>query len=271
MSAPIELPEIRIVRRETHTSPAYQWDNRSRLPDQGLVIQRTLSGSCGFSRGNFRTEVVPGQAMLFQHGEDSRYGITPDSELPYVTEYMILDPGAGIGELFKGLRTRYGPVLRMATGGEAHRLLLQLLLEFNAGRPADRLSLAESSYRVLLSLYREQNQATQQRDPVAYGRHLLETRCREGKNLKEWCGEIGLSREHFSREFSARFGETPAAFLRRHRLGHAQRLLKLSPRLPLEDIATLSGFASVQTFRRAYKRRFGDSASPLATNLQDGA
>lgn len=261
MPPPTVFPDIRLVRREIHTTRAYQWDNRTRPPDQGLVIQRTLSGSCGFTCGNSSTEVHPGQAMLFRHGEDSHYGLTPDSSLPYATEYIVMDPQAGVSELFEGLRSQYGPVLRMETGGDAHRLLLQLLSEFETGRPSDRITHAECIYRLLLSLHREQGRDTRRSDPVAYGRHLLETRCREHKNLKEWCTEIGISREHFSREFNARYGESPAAFLRRLRLEHARSLLNLSTHMPLEDIAALSGFASVQTFHRAYKRHYGTPAA----------
>jgi len=260
------LPDIRLARREVHTDRAYQWDNQTRPPDQGLVIQRTVRGSCGFTSGALSTEVLPGQAMLFRHGENSRYGITPASGLPYETEYLIMDPGGGVSELFDSLRAQYGPVIRMETDGPARRLLLQLLLEFESNQPADRITHAESLYLLLLNLYREQGSDARSRDPVAYGRHLLETRYREPGNLKEWCAEIGISREHFSREFTARYRETPGEFLRNLRLNHARGLLNISTHIPLEDVAALSGFASVQTFHRAYKRRFGHPASPFRPN-----
>ncbi|MCC5845038.1 MAG: AraC family transcriptional regulator [Verrucomicrobia bacterium] len=255
------LPDIRLARRETHPDRSYQWDNQTRKPDRGLVIQRTVCGSCGFTKGSVHTEVLPDQAMLFRHGEHSRYGITPDSSLPYETEYLVMDPGGGVAELFEGLRAQYGPVLRMEADGTARRILLQLLIEFESNRPSDRISRAESLYLLLLNLFREQGRDARGRDPVAYGRHLLETRYREPGNLKEWCAEIGISREHFSREFTARYRETPAEFLRNLRLSHARGLLNISTRMSLEDVAALSGFASVQTFQRAYKRRFGHPAT----------
>lgn len=255
------LPDIRLARRENHNNRSYFWDNHTRNPDNSLVIQRTIRGSCGFVTDQINTEILPEQAMLFRHGENSRYGLSPNSTLPYETEYVVLDPNAGISELFEGLRAHYGPVLRMETGGEAQQILLQLILEFDTGQPADRITHAESIYQLLLSLYREQGRDTRRRDPVAYGRHLLETRYREAKNLKEWCTDIGISREHFSREFTNRYQESPAEFLRRLRLQHARSLLRISTHLPLEDISALSGFASVQTFQRAYKRHYGTPAS----------
>lgn len=244
------LPDIRLAAREVYTDKSYQWDNRTRDPDNGLVLQFTLRGSCGYTSPTHHAEVLPGHAMLFRHGENSRYGITPQSTLPYEAEYLIIDPNQGITELFDGLREHHGPILRMDPEGPARQLLLSLILEFQTGRPADRIAHAQTLYPLLLHLYREQTRDTRESDPVAYGRHLLETRYREPKNLKEWCALIGISREHFTREFTRRHHESPAAFLRRLRLQHARSLLRLSPRLPLENIAALSGFASVQTLQR---------------------
>jgi AraC-like DNA-binding protein len=257
------LPNVRIALRETQTARSYQWDNRTRIEDNGLVIQRTVSGSCGITYRSFSSEVLPEQAMLFRHGEESRYGITPESVLPYEHEFLVLDSDCGVSELFEGLREQYGPVLRMGTGGEAHQILIQLILEFESNRPADRITHAEAVYRLLLSLHREQGADARTRDPVAYGRHLLETRYREPGNLKEWCAEIGISREHFSREFSARYGESPGEFLRNLRLEHARSLLRIRTGIPLEDIATLSGFGSVQTLQRVYKKRYRQPATTI--------
>jgi transcriptional regulator GlxA family with amidase domain len=44
--------------------------------------------------------------------------------------------------------------------------------------------------------------------------------------------------------------------LRRLRLEHA-RLLARTSTMPVEDLAPACGFASVQTFRRAYRLHFG--------------
>ncbi len=250
------LPDIRIARREIHHTRYYSWDNTNRLSTRCLVIQRTVRGSCRFRSGDFEQEVIPEFAMLFRHGDHSHYDLGPNSKRPYETEYAVINPDGGIAKLFINLRKHCGHIFRMETGGKAHQLLLQLILEFESSQPSDRITHASLAYELLLNLYREQGSTTHHRDPVAYGRHLLETRYRESKNLKEWCAEIGISREHFSREFNERYHESPSDFLRDLRLQHARSLLGISTHLPLENIASLSGFSSLQTFRRAYKQKY---------------
>jgi len=91
---------------------------------------------------------------------------------------------------------------------------------------------------------------------MAYGHHLLSNHFRSPRNLKEWCQQIGISREHFSRAFKERYGVSPAAFLRQLRLTHANQLLQ-SHHLSIHDVAAASGFASPQTFHRAFTQFYG--------------
>lgn len=249
------LPDLQFACRETRNSLRYQWDNATRHAEGAIVIQRTASGSCEFHTPARSWIVSTGCAMIFQHGENSRYGLSAACTLPYVPEYVMIRPAGGTLEMLQALRDAYGPVLRMAEQGEACRLLHRVIDAFAAQQPADRLERAETVYRILLALLREQRQETRHSDPVAYGRHLLETRFQEPRNLKEWCQEIGLSREHFTRAFRERYQTTPATFLRTLRLRHARQLL-LSTHLPQEDIAQQSGFLSVQTFHRAYRAHY---------------
>jgi len=253
------LPELKVAKREIQNSLRYQWDNSVRLRGSGIVIQRCAAGSCFLDVGGLRYVVQPGQVMLFEHGENSQYGVDAGSRLPYIPEYLILSPGGGSREIFEGLKEAYGPVLRMEEEGEACNILWDAIRRGESGEPIDRLEQAEMVYRLLLAMLREQRSATRESDPVAYGHHLLETRFREARNLKEWCGFIGISREHFTRVFTERYGMAPAEYLRQLRLRHARFLLQNS-RLPFEEISAQSGFASVQTFHRAYLRAYGHTA-----------
>ncbi len=256
---PEDFPTIRFAERETYVRSSYFFDNATRRKEGGLILQRTVSGSAFYEDACGRLAVRRDQAMLFAHGEESRYGIGPPEERPYVAEFLHLVPLAGVDVLFARIRRDFGSVVRMAARGEAARMARDTVDEFASGRAPGRLDLAERAYRLLLAVYREQMADSRGHDPVAYGRHLLEERFRSPLNLKEWAEEIGLSREHFSRSFRARYGENPADYLRRLRLGHARGLLHSSS-LAVEDVAALSGFSSAQTFRRAYRRHFGEPA-----------
>jgi AraC family transcriptional regulator len=66
---------------------------------------------------------------------------------------------------------------------------------------------------------------------------------------------------HFHRLFSAWMGETLGEYLRRRRLELAALRLVSQPSTPVLDIALASGFGSSEAFARAFKARFGSSAT----------
>jgi len=61
---------------------------------------------------------------------------------------------------------------------------------------------------------------------------------------------------HFSRRFKREFGSTPAAFVEDLRLNEARRLLSANTS-GIGSVAESVGFASADSFRRAFERRFG--------------
>jgi AraC family transcriptional regulator len=70
-----------------------------------------------------------------------------------------------------------------------------------------------------------------------------------------------FSRFHFHRIFSAMVGETLADYLKRVRLQAAASRLVNNPRDSVTDIALACGFSSPSVFARAFRDRFGTSAS----------
>jgi AraC family transcriptional regulator len=70
-----------------------------------------------------------------------------------------------------------------------------------------------------------------------------------------------FSRFHFHRIFSAMVGETVADYLKRIRLQAAASRLASNLRDPVTDIALACGFSSPSVFARAFRDRFGVSAS----------
>ncbi len=65
-----------------------------------------------------------------------------------------------------------------------------------------------------------------------------------------------LSPRHFTRRFKDAFGESPASFVERIRLGRARDYLT-APGQTIEKVASSVGYASADAFRRAFERRFG--------------
>jgi len=69
-----------------------------------------------------------------------------------------------------------------------------------------------------------------------------------------------LSPRHSSRRFKTAFGATPGGFVDNLRLDEARRRLSVSG-VTIESVAESVGFASADSFRRVFERRFGIAPS----------
>ena len=76
--------------------------------------------------------------------------------------------------------------------------------------------------------------------------------------LRTFAAQAGMSERTFQRRFRAETGVAPMAWLQRERLFHAQALLETTP-APLAEIAHVSGYESLDTFRIAFKRALDTS------------
>lgn len=250
------LPEISIIQQERHEAGPYFWDNAARTHSRDVVLQQTLAGSVTFWWPGGAMQVPEGFAMLFRYGEPTSYGLDEESALPYELRWALLPDVPAVASIYSEIVRRFGPVVRMDKKREASKLFARFSAARQSGRGGDRFLEAEAVFRLLVAVYREQFASPGDGDAVALGRHLIETEFRTGRNVKEIAGEIGISRGHFTREFAARYGESPAAYQRRLRLGYAEQLLA-NPFLEQREIAAASGFGSMRTFREAFVRAHG--------------
>ncbi|MDQ0139756.1 helix-turn-helix transcriptional regulator [Cupriavidus necator] len=74
--------------------------------------------------------------------------------------------------------------------------------------------------------------------------------------VPELAGHFGWSVRRFQTLFAEAFGDTPHRYQTRLRLDRALRWLS-NPRLPLAEIALMSGYPDQTTFTRSFSRRFG--------------
>jgi AraC-like DNA-binding protein len=72
----------------------------------------------------------------------------------------------------------------------------------------------------------------------------------------------GFSEFHFSRAFTAVFGDSPYAYMLQMRLTEACRLLEKGGQ-PVAEVALACGFNDAATFTRAFKRHHGRPPSSL--------
>ena len=94
--------------------------------------------------------------------------------------------------------------------------------------------------------------------PVPPARHLLRARdladrhYAEPIGVCEMAGAAGLSRAHFSREFSRTFGESPKAYLMTRRLERAGALLRNTDR-SVSEICLDVGLVGLGSFTTSFK------------------
>ncbi len=88
------------------------------------------------------------------------------------------------------------------------------------------------------------------------GKDLADIRFAEPITVDDMAAAAGLSRSHFSREFTRTFGESPRAYLQTRRLERAAALLRSTDR----SVATICmdvGLESVGSFTTSFVRAFG--------------
>jgi AraC-like DNA-binding protein len=246
---------VHVGAEEIQRSVEYRFDNARREGRFALVIQRTLSGEAFFRDASGEQRVRAGQAMLFTHNEPTGYGFPADAAEPYALRFLAFSE-AGAKEIFDRLRAEFGSVVRMPDESEATALFDEAIDRYQRRQFRDRFHESELVYRLLIALYREQVQETRTSDPIEFGHHYVRNHFRSTVNLKGVAQKCGVSREHFIREFSRRYRESPGVMLRRLRLEHARAMLAATV-LSVEEIALASGFASSNTFCRAFRTRFG--------------
>lgn len=99
---------------------------------------------------------------------------------------------------------------------------------------------------------------------VASARHLLrakdlaDSRYWEPLSVAELARAAGLSKAHFTREFTRTFGETPHQYLLTRRLERAAALLRTTD-WPVARVCFAVGWGSVGSFTTSFRRMFGQT------------
>jgi AraC-like DNA-binding protein len=87
-------------------------------------------------------------------------------------------------------------------------------------------------------------------------RDLIDARYSDPLDVAELARAAGLSRSHFSREFSRVFGESPHSYLLTRRLERAATLLRTTDR-SVASICFTVGLRSVGSFTSSFTRVYG--------------
>ncbi len=243
----------------------YWFENRER-DRETVVLQLAVSGSIRYrDLDGVSRLVTAGEGLLFMHGEDTAYGLARDATEPFVTEYLAMT-GAGLREHWQLLR-REGSILSPAEMAAVLPPLRRLI-----ARPAssdEPLAVAGEIHALVMALLlvRDRARAAQQSPVERAVDDLLRSPTMPG-SLKTLADRHGVSREHFTRCFRSRMGETPGRYAARVRLERALDLLAQTA-LPVLEVARQAGFASPHTLARQLRAATGRPPSALRSRPQE--
>jgi len=248
------------AERESYRTENYGFDNRNRSYAGHCVIQRTLRG-CAYLELRGRHYKVPkGSAMVFAHGEESSYGYASARGEEYGLEWLGFYGGNAL-QMLAAIRENLGTVFLLPEGSEPCLTFWALLKAAEENRIRDRFFIGGQVQLLLHQLLSLSRRSRRGRPVEEQAWETIQDEFAQGNNLTEIAQRLKCSREHLSRRFALRYGESPACALRRLRLEHAAELLEVSS-LQIADVALRVGMQDVNTFYRAFRSRY--SLSPSA-------
>jgi len=244
---------------EQRINEHYSWDGLRRGTAPFLVLQHTTHGEGRLEQGGRSWRLVPGQTMLVSIPHAHRYWLERGGHWEY---FWIILSGPEALRIGRAVLAAQGPVIapeaevvdRLA--GACHSLL--------DGRAATPGQVASAAFSAMAALHdaafgvSEQAPLPQQLARVVehVASHLAAP-----LPVDRLAAVAGLSRAHFVRQFTARLGVSPSAYVLERRLERIERLL-LATEMTVGEIAGLTGFADGNYLAKAFRRRRG--MAPLA-------
>lgn len=152
---------------------------------------------------------------------------------------------------------------------ELHASLKPLLLRLKEEYFSQELLKEASTYSMLIQFFvilgrnfmDKERRSDRRRNPTQhrYIDKLLQVcnymneHCTEDIQVEELAELAGFSKFHFMRLFKQYMGMSYYSYLNQHRIMHAEKLL-IDPNLTVMEVAMSSGFGSLPTFNRVFKR-----------------
>jgi AraC-like DNA-binding protein len=234
-------------------SARYYWHSNQRGNEPFVIIQRTLTGSGVFEIGGKAWPVPPQSAFIAIIPENSIYYFPKEAEVPWSFSWINFYGALGVS-LAREFRNTFGPVVPLPERTEAARRYHRLALPED-GKIPDPHQASAASYAFLMEWAGQLTRPMQQEgDPVETALKVCAQRFREPLGIKELASMTGLTREHFTRLFTARTGQSPARHLRDLRVAAAREMMQTRPSPhsnPDSEVALRCGFPSLRSLRAA--------------------
>ena len=138
---------------------------------------------------------------------------------------------------------------------EAAGLFYQILVADEQNHPIQASALA---YTLLCEFAQADFTAQPLPELISAAMGEIQAHYAEVYGVEELAAEMGVTKSHLIRCFSASVGITPGQYLTSVRIEHTKRLL-LHPELSLESVANLAGFSGANYLCKVFKKETGET------------
>lgn len=238
-------------------STVYDWDGWRRGNSEFTLFQWTLSGRGRLIFEDQTHEVRPGQAMLLQIPHHHRYFLPKDSD--HWRFFYVCLHGSEVTRLAAEFIQQHGPLWSLAADSAPVKRAVQIYEHGLHGELDNPFLASALAYEFLMRLGAEKGPASANASRRFAGvQAFVESHHGEEIDVATLAEVAGMSRFHFTRQFTQATGISPGDYLQQTRVRHAARLLA-DPRLNIKEIADLSGFGSANYLSKVFRRVLGTS------------
>lgn len=245
------------------TDPAYDWNGLVRGDREFAVMQFTVAGRGALNYEGREYDLQPGQLMAVHIPHDHRYYLPTDStEWEFVYVVVV---GREMLRIVRRVELEVGPVIGVPDRSPLLESIYQILQyalsnEFRAHVPKP-FELSDLTYHFGMKLLEQSLPYGPTNGSPAWIRQVqdrIQSQLSEHLEVADLAQRAGLSRSHFSREFTNHVGMSPQEYLKQERMKLAIQLL-YNPKLSIKEIAYESGYADENYFCRVFRKVTGMS------------
>ena len=257
---------FRLVENTSEMQYPMHWHN-------AVELVYNASGACSISVSGSEYSLSDGDMLLIPTGEIHEITTCSTNGRQYFIQFNIstLDGFGGINGITPFME-RTAKICRTEDPGlqsSVEMCILQLIREHENKDYAYALSLNARIFDIIVLISRNHMKSflygNKSSSKKMAGLQQINKAFEYIKNnfplpvtLKDAANAAGFSEYYFSRLFKEYTGQSFLSYLNTYRIKHAEKLLK-STEMPVLDIAMESGFNSLPTFNRIFKRVKGCS------------
>jgi len=243
---------------EKRTTTDYDWEGLKRGSTEFVLFQYTISGRGRLNYAGKQHIVEPGQAMLLYFPFDNRYWLADGDHWEH---YFLCLHGQEVMRAARTIIAKKGPLISLTPDSLALESSLDACAQILSEQVKTPFTASAMAYSLCMHLLSE---TCGEAAPAPRATILEKAKDYARKHFAEDIGvdhlaqAAGLSRFHFSRQFAASEGTSPAAYVANLRIRAAARLLR-DTEVAVAAVGARCGFSDPAYFCRAFRRAIGVS------------